>query len=281
MKIALLLPNQPTIVQRALARHAGPTRQLFCVLTLSACLGAQAQTPTPSATPAASAVPTSVERDTVGDAPDDPGPLATDLSPAINHAAVARAAEKVATWQLARSEETFNRQWTYAALYDGMLAASKTTGDPRFHDAMVKMGRGFDWKLVNDRFPNADDMALGQSFMDLYLESRDPARDADTKAVLDQLVVRQDDPSKLLWWWCDALFMAPPVLARMSVATGDRRYLDYMDKEWWETSRQPFRPSGISLFPRQSLLHSKAEQRAENFLVTRQRLGDGCSRQSS
>lgn len=30
--------------------------------------------------------------------------------------------------------------------------------------------------------------------------------------------------------------MAPPVLARMYVATGDTKYLDYMDKEWWETS---------------------------------------------
>jgi unsaturated rhamnogalacturonyl hydrolase len=66
---------------------------------------------------------------------------------------------------------------------------------------------------------------------------------ADTKAVLDKLVARPDDPAKLLWWWCDALFMAPPVLARMSVATGDRRYLDYMDREWWETSASLYDPA--------------------------------------
>src|ERR1019366_8860549 len=65
---------------------------------------------------------------------------------------------------------------------------------------------------------------------------RDPARIADTKQIMDQLVVRPDDPKKLLWWWCDALYMASPVLARMAVITGDKRYLDYMDKEWWETS---------------------------------------------
>jgi len=200
-----------------------------------------AQTKTPDATP--SAAPSSVERATAGDSPDDPGPLATDLSPAITHEAISKAARKVADWELDRTEATFNQQWTYAALYDGMLAASKTTGDARYRDAMVRMAQRFNWKLLNERFPHADDMALGKSYMDLYLEKRDPVRMADTKAVLDQLVVRPDDPSKLLWWWCDALYMAPPVLARMSVATGDRRYLDTMDREWWQTSASLYDPA--------------------------------------
>jgi len=184
-----------------------------------------------------------VDRTASGDAPDDPGPLATDLSAAITHSDVRKVAKKVADWELARAEPTFNQQWTYAALYDGMLAASKTTSDPRYRDAMVKMADGFGWKLLDDRFPHADDMALGQAYMDLYLEKRDAVREADTKAILDRLVVRADDPAKLLWWWCDALFMGPPVLARMSAATGDRRYLDYMDREWWETSASLYDPA--------------------------------------
>jgi unsaturated rhamnogalacturonyl hydrolase len=190
---------------------------------------------------AAEAVPP-VDRASSGDSPDDPGPLATDLSSAITHANVRKAAKKVADWQLARAEPVFNQQWTFAALYDGLLAASKTTGDARYHDAVVKMAQGFNWKLLDARFPHADDMALGQAYLDLYLEKREPVRIADTKAILDRLVVRPDDPNKLLWWWCDALFMGPPVLARMSAATGDHRYLDYMDREWWETSASLYDP---------------------------------------
>jgi rhamnogalacturonyl hydrolase YesR len=38
------------------------------------------------------------------------------------------------------------------------------------------------------------------------------------------------------WYWCDALFMAPPVLARLSYATGDLRYLDFMNNLWWDTA---------------------------------------------
>jgi unsaturated rhamnogalacturonyl hydrolase len=190
----------------------------------------------------AEAAPSPVDRTSPGDSPDDPGALATDLSPVITHADVRKVAKKVADWQLARAEPVFNQQWTFAALYDGLLAASKTTGDARYHDAVVKMAQGFDWKLLDARFPDADDMALGQAYLDLYLERRDAVRAADTKAILDRLVVRRDDPAKLLWWWCDALFMAPPVLARMSAATDDRRYLDYMDREWWETSASLYDP---------------------------------------
>jgi unsaturated rhamnogalacturonyl hydrolase len=187
----------------------------LAVLAGLAALTATAQVVQPKAPEGQTATPLSVERASAGDSPDEPGPLAMDLSPALTHAAIRKAAQEVADWQLARAEPIFNQQWTYAALYDGLLAASKTTGDPRYHDAIVKMAAHFDWKLVDARFPHADDMALGRSYMDLYLEARDPMRIADTKAILDRLIVRPDDPEKLLWWWCDALFMAPPVLAKV------------------------------------------------------------------
>ncbi|MGA8937998.1 MAG: glycoside hydrolase family 88 protein [Acidobacteriaceae bacterium] len=187
--------------------------------------------------------PLQVNRSASGDAPDDPGPFATDLSPELTHANVRKATKLVADWQLAHAEPVFNQRWTFATLYDGLLAASKTTHDLRYHDAVVAMANRFDWKLLDDRFPHADDMALGQTYLDLYLENHEAVRAADTKAILDRLVVRPDDPNKLLWWWCDALFMAPPVLARMSDATGNIKYLDYMDKEWWETSSSLYNPT--------------------------------------
>jgi rhamnogalacturonyl hydrolase YesR len=38
------------------------------------------------------------------------------------------------------------------------------------------------------------------------------------------------------WWWCDALFMAPPVWTQLSAITGDSRYIDFMNQEWWATT---------------------------------------------
>ncbi len=243
----------------------------ICCLSASACRD-QTTIPPPNQ---AAAAPANAELATAGDSPDDPGPLATDLSPALTPKAVENAARKVADWQLGHAQSKFNQQWTFAALYDGLLAASKLTGDHRYPDAVSHAADGWGWKLLDERFPHADDIALGQAYLDLYLDNRQPVRMADTKAILDRVIVRPDDPAKLLWWWCDALFMAPPVLARMSTATGDRRYLDYMDHEWWLTSVSLYDPQE-HLFFRDNGYFTKREQNGERiFLVPRQRVGDG------
>jgi rhamnogalacturonyl hydrolase YesR len=253
------------------ARMNGDLWRALSVLAAVAALAvstASAQVAQPKATEGQAATPLSVERASAGDSPDDPGSLATDLSPALTHAAIRKASQKVANWQLARAEPIFNQQWTYAALYDGLLAASKTTGDPRYRDAVVKMAARFDWKLFDARFPHADDMALGQSYIDLYLETHDPVRMTDAKTILDRLIVRPDDPDKLLWWWCDALFMAPPVLARMFAATGDRRYLDYMDREWWQTSASLYDPAE-HLYFRDSRYFTQKEKNGQKIFWSR------------
>ena len=227
---------------------AGRRTGLVGALTLgvflgAACAASSAQT-APATAPAQKVVP--VDGNAAGDAPDNPGPLATGLSSELTPKAIDAAMKKVADWQVAYAEPHFNKQWTFAALYDGLLAASKTTGDPKYRDAVLHLAERSDWTLLDARFPHADDQALGQAYLDLYLAdpkaSRKPVRLANTKEIMDRLIVRPDDPDKLLWWWCDALFMSPPVLSRMYVVTGDRKYLDYMDHEWWLTSASLYEP---------------------------------------
>jgi unsaturated rhamnogalacturonyl hydrolase len=56
-------------------------------------------------------------------------------------------------------------------------------------------------------------------------------------------MLQSPDPAeKPLWWWCDALFMAPPVLAKLSRSTGDAKYLEYMDRQWGITSASLYHP---------------------------------------
>ncbi|MGB6193008.1 MAG: glycoside hydrolase family 88 protein [Terracidiphilus sp.] len=175
------------------------------------------------------------ERDAAGDQPNDSGPLAKGLSPALKRSAIRKAMKKVADWQLTYAESHYNIQWTYAALYDGLLAASKTLQDSRYHDRVLKVAEDNHWEL-GPRFEHADDQAIGLTYLALYAEDSKPARIDPTRERMDKLILRPDDPKKNLWWWCDALYMAPPVLAQLSVATKDPRYLDFMDHQWWLTS---------------------------------------------
>ena len=95
-----------------------------------------------------------------GDTPENAGPLATDVSPALTPEAIAKAMRKVGDWELARSRPDFSQDWTYAALYRGFLAAAKSLPDDQYRDAMVDVGKKFDWKL-GPRTTEADDQAIG------------------------------------------------------------------------------------------------------------------------
>jgi unsaturated rhamnogalacturonyl hydrolase len=174
-----------------------------------------------------------------GDDPDDGGPMATNLSPALTPAAIERAMRLVGNWELARSQPYFDRIWTWSVLYSGFMAASDELADSKYSDAMEKMSRSFDWQL-RSRLPNADDQSVGQTYAEFYLRKKDPAMIAPTRSDLDAILttpyVAKDSTRSIPWWWCDALFMAPPVWARVYAATGDRKYITYLDQEWAKTS---------------------------------------------
>ena len=176
----------------------------------------------------------------VGDAPDVAPPLATDLSPELNRAAVEKAMLKVADWQLDRVKKDFNRDWTFAALYTGFMAASEATKNGKYRDAMRAMGKSFKWE-PGDEYKDANDQAVARTYLELYLREHDPEMIAPTRAEFDRIMREPGNPKQELpWSWCDALFMGPPAWARMYQATGDIRYLDYMDREWWATSGRLF-----------------------------------------
>ena len=93
------------------------------------------------------------------------------------------------------------------------------------------MAEHYSWTL-GPRKTHADDQAIGQSYLWLYRQKADPERIRPTRTEFDEVMQLQDDPNKPVWWWCDALFMAPPVWSGLAAATNQPKYLDYMDRQW-------------------------------------------------
>lgn len=223
--------------------------QWMVPLALAATLTAAAQTDWPKPTAAQQA---GIDKDTsrhFGDAPLNPGPKATNLSAALTPAAIDFVTRKVAEWQLPRTEPYEDQIWVSSVLYAGFLATSDQLHDEKYRDAMRRMGERFHWQLrghqpnQDDNFvhlPNADDQSLAQVYLELFLhdgrkhpEWISPSQ-AEFDAVLPLKTLRPDDP-KIPWWWCDALFMAPPAWARLAAATGDHKYIDYLNEQWART----------------------------------------------
>lgn len=171
----------------------------------------------------------------VGDAPQDPGPLATDVSGELKHTAVRKAMKKVADWQLTKVKDQSSQDWTFAPLYLGLLATSETLKDNHYRDEVEKVAEHFQWTL-GPRKTHADDQAIGQAYLWLNRQAPDAKKITPLRAQFDEIMQLPDDPKKPFWWWCDALFMAPPVWAELSKTTHEKKYLDYMDHEWRITS---------------------------------------------
>ena len=167
----------------------------------------------------------------VGDAPPDPGKLATDLSPALKPTDIRAAMRKVADWQTARSADEPSREWPFAILYDGLLSAAKTLNDPRYSRQVLQVAQHYAWTL-GPKQGDADDQAIGQSYLYLYGDAPSIASIQPLKSDFDALLQLPDNPAKPVWWWAYALYMAPPVWSGLTAATGDPKYLDYMDRQW-------------------------------------------------
>lgn len=165
---------------------------------------------------------------------------AADITPK----AVLTVMQRVADWQLSNPSKHKSTDWTQGAGYAGFMALAGISGDAKYRDAMLSMGQTNQWQL-GKRKDHADDQAVGQTYAELYLLYRDPKMIAPMRADFDKLLAHPPTNWNLtfkhegaggLWSWCDALFMAPPAWLRLTIATGDEKYMHYAVSNWWHTS---------------------------------------------
>ena len=158
---------------------------------------------------------------------------------------IKQAMMRAMTWQ--ESNPIFAKaptDWTNGAYNLGLVKAHQATKDKNYLDVLNAMAVRNAWKPW-ERFFHADDMNICYSY--LYLKSL--GVDADlkpTETIIkdhlfkphpwkdgisgNKLEKNEPDEKTILWWWCDALFMAPPVITKYSSFTKDESLLKEMDK---------------------------------------------------
>jgi len=143
---------------------------------------------------------------------------------------------KVTDWQL-QNPKHHPRDWTNGAFYAGVFAAWETTRSKEIYNAMMDMGRNELW-LPHKRWYHADDIAICQTYIDLYRREK---KQEMIQPTIDTLKILMSKPYPttgkhdiIKWWWCDALFMAPPTLVKLGVTTGNSDYLEHNDRYFKE-----------------------------------------------
>ncbi|MHC4369075.1 MAG: glycoside hydrolase family 88 protein [Planctomycetota bacterium] len=149
---------------------------------------------------------------------------------------------KVCDWQLRQSNWNSNNNWQHGALFTGIMATYETTRDRKYLDAARAWAEKFRWELAGT-YPtrHADRHCCAQTYLELYfLDDSDANRyhhaQITNNYMIDNPVAFVCASNSTEWWsWCDALFMAPPVLPRLTRATGDYKYIDLMHEMWADT----------------------------------------------
>ncbi len=167
-------------------------------------------------------------------------------------------AAKVADWQLARldgkhitshmkEESRDSRSWQQGAFWVGLQHFADASNEPRFRDAIVRMGRANAWR-PGDRVYHADDHVIAQPY--LWAASKKLASAeavAPTRKAFDAILAKPAvahlsfyfdknyDEARCLdrWCWCDAIFMSPPAWLELANLTGERKYRDFAMAEFW------------------------------------------------
>jgi rhamnogalacturonyl hydrolase YesR len=144
---------------------------------------------------------------------------------------------KAAVWQLQHPKHAPN-DWTNGAFYAGVFAAWQTTKSPVLYEAMMAMGNDSTQWQPGRRWYHADDIAISQTYIDLYRIEKQQKMIQPTIDTV-KLLLERDYPTRgnidgIKWWWCDALFMGPPVLVKLGVTLNDPAYFAYNDQYFKE-----------------------------------------------
>jgi unsaturated rhamnogalacturonyl hydrolase len=143
---------------------------------------------------------------------------------------------KVTDWQLKHPKHQPN-DWTNGAFYAGVVAAYQTTKSKAILDSLMALGERTGWRPWR-RYDHADDIAISQTYIDVYRIKKDRNMiqpTIDTVQKLRTVPGPETNKHGIAWWWCDALFMGPPTLIKLGVTLNDPSYFALNDSLFRQT----------------------------------------------
>ena len=174
--------------------------------------------------------------------------------------AIVSVMKQVADWQIEHINDTSHttlsgeaphhiREWTHGALWVGMVQWAAMADSEKYYEFSLDIADRGNWEL-HDRPYHADDHTVGQLYLELYRKYGGESKYLPTQKSLDFILAHPSEEPIWLgnyehmerWTWCDALFMSPPVWAKMSKITQDPKYLEFMVQEYQATTEHLWDP---------------------------------------
>lgn len=174
-------------------------------------------------------------------------------------------AKRAADWQISqlddlsyvpeshRAKSENPKFWIQASFLIGLTRWIDRSNDAELLNQVKRIAEGEDYELLLDRPYHADDHTIGQTY--IWLAEKTGNKDAykPTQKLFDWILenkpnvglemrdetssghgtVHHEGNCQTRWCWADALYMAPRTWVMLSNATGDPKYLEYANSEYW------------------------------------------------
>jgi unsaturated rhamnogalacturonyl hydrolase len=133
--------------------------------------------------------------------------------------------------------------WDDGAYMTGVVAVYRHTREQRYLDTIKAWSNAVSWKTKNDNglSRNPDNQCVCQTFCEAYLLDPKPANEYMVTGWKANYHLNYDNAYSE-WYWCDALYMAPPAIAMLTAINDSTRYLDTLSKRWWKWAATLYSP---------------------------------------
>ncbi len=174
------------------------------------------------------------------------------------------------------------KEWIQGALYIGLSRWADTVEDQNLVEVMSQIAKNSDYQLGH-RPVHGDDHTIGQMYLWLNEKTDNKATYKNIQTSFDNILANKPTNSLEFfkskekgfegtcqdrWCWADALFMAPRTWMQLSTATGDQKYFDYANKEYWATVDYLF-SDDYDLFFRDSRYFTKKSDNGSHVFWSR------------
>ncbi|MFC1518598.1 glycoside hydrolase family 105 protein [Pseudomonadota bacterium] len=186
----------------------------------------------------------------------------------LSHEQVTDVANRAAKWQLSklgnldyipeshRAKSENPKFWIQASFYIGLTRWTEVANNQDFLTYLETMAKEQNYELLLDRPYHADDHTIAQTYLWLSEKAGNTEAYKPTQTLFDMILANQpqvglemlDSTSKGdgkthfegncqdRWCWADALYMAPRAWYQLTNITGDPKYAEYADKEFWASA---------------------------------------------
>lgn len=150
---------------------------------------------------------------------------------------------RVNSYQLNHPWQEFDDNWIRGTYYAGVMACYTATKDGQFLTQCLNFCESLNWRLPAGKAGigggGGNLLTCGQTMLECYFYDQENSNIDHIISHLDNPGLKNPIGQPLTWHWeggrmyVDAIFTGPPTLAMLYKATGDIRYLHWMDHFVW------------------------------------------------